>query len=119
MSDTRIIQICAAAGPPKALARLVGASASSARRWQAGTAAMPAAALLHAARRSTDVREALLTALGLDDAACLARLDAIEAAIAVLKTKREARHALATVDARGGDRPQPHLVPGASGRRRG
>jgi hypothetical protein len=114
MSDPIIAQICAAAGRPKFLAQLTGASQSTARRWQAD-GGMPAAALIRAARRCAAVREALLAALGLDDAACLARLDAIDAALASLKARKDRRHALAALDAHGVNAARPGSRAGRDG----
>ncbi|MCX8003343.1 MAG: hypothetical protein N2688_00045 [Burkholderiaceae bacterium] len=116
MSDTLIARICTAAGPPKRLARLTGASPASARRWQAGTAAMPADKLLRLAAACAAARERLLAGLGLDEAACLARLDAIDTALAALRQRQEARRdAMAAADGAGRAAAQPDRRAGRGG----
>lgn len=108
MSVTNPANIVAAAGP--GLAALAGVSKRTASRWLDGQARVPASALLLLARRSVAVREALLATLGLDDAACLARLAEIEAAIGAARARRLARTAYDP------ENPPHALAPGAARR---
>lgn len=90
MSVTEAAIVVQAAGNAGAVARLARVSKRTARRWCDGSARVPADTLLHLARRSAAVREALLRALALDEAACLARLDRLEADLAALRARRAA-----------------------------